>query len=126
MPLTLSQLACGSSARHITLHDPRVSASTVTTSTLRGHTNAVVALSPNSNSHWQIVSASHDGTLRIWDVRATESRSIWTIKRKREGLCGKAKAFDVEWSSLGIVSGEDKRVQIDESPKAGYAFFLNL
>ncbi|CAZ85695.1 unnamed protein product [Tuber melanosporum] len=115
---TLSLLACGSSARHITLHDPRVSASTVTTSTLRGHTNAVVALSPNKNSEWQMVSASHDGTLRIWDVRATESGSIWTIKREGEGLSGKEKVFDVEWSSLGIVSGgEDKRVQIDESPK---------
>lgn len=114
----LSLLACGSSARHITLHDPRVSASTVTTSTLRGHTNAVVSLSPNKNSEWQMVSASHDGTLRIWDVRATESGSIWTITREGEGLSGKEKVFDVEWSSLGIVSGgEDKRVQIDDSPK---------
>ncbi|PWW72346.1 WD40 repeat-like protein [Tuber magnatum] len=114
----LSLLACGSAARHITLHDPRVSASTVTTSTLRGHTNAVVALSPNKSSEWQMVSASHDGTLRIWDVRATESGSIWTIKREGEGLSGKEKVFDVEWSSLGIVSGgEDKRVQIDDSPK---------
>lgn len=116
---TLSLLACGSSARHITLHDPRASASTVATSTLRGHTNAVSALCADRDSEWQMVSAGHDGTVRVWDVRATGSGSMFTIKREGgEGVSGKEKVFDVEWSAVGIVSGgEDKRVQINETPK---------
>ena len=119
---SLSLLACGSSARHITLHDPRASAATVSTSTLRGHSNAVVALCANRDSQWQMVSAGHDGTLRIWDVRATASGSMYTIKREGEGLTGKEKVFDVEWSQVGIVSGgEDKRVQINATPRGGEA-----
>lgn len=117
---SLSLLACGSSARHITLHDPRASASTVATSTLRGHTNAVAALCANRDSEWQMVSAGHDGTVRVWDVRAAGSGSMFTIKREGEGVSGKEKVFDVEWSEVGIVSGgEDKRVQINETPKGG-------
>lgn len=117
----LSLLACGSSARHITLHDPRASASTVATSTLRGHTNAVAALCADAESEWQMVSASHDGTVRVWDVRAAGSGSMFTIKREGgEGVTGKEKVFDVEWSRIGIVSGgEDKRVQINETPRSG-------
>lgn len=117
----LSLLACGSSARHITLHDPRASASTVATSTLRGHTNAVSALCADGQSEWQMVSAGHDGTVRVWDVRAAGSGSMFTIKREGgEGITGKEKVFDVEWSKIGIVSGgEDKRVQINETPREG-------
>lgn len=117
----LSLLACGSSARHITLHDPRASASTVATSTLRGHTNAVVALCADGRSEWQMVSAGHDGAIRVWDVRAAGSGSMFTIKREGgEGVTGREKVFDVEWSRIGIVSGgEDKRVQINETPQAG-------
>lgn len=113
----LSLLACGSSARHITLHDPR--ASEVSTSTLRGHTNAVAALCAGRESEWQMVSAGHDGTVRVWDVRAAGSGSMFTIKREGgEGATGKEKVFDVEWSAVGIVSGgEDKRVQINETPR---------
>lgn len=62
---SLFLLACGSSARHITLQDPRASAATVSTSTLRGHSNAVVTLPANGDSERQMVSAGHDGTLRI-------------------------------------------------------------
>lgn len=117
----LSLLACGSSARHITLHDPRASASTVATSTLRGHTNAVSSLCADGQSEWQMVSAGHDGTVRVWDVRAAGSGSMFTIKREGgEGVTGKEKVFDVEWSRIGIVSGgEDKRVQINETPREG-------
>ncbi|KAL0640793.1 ribosome biogenesis protein ytm1 [Maublancomyces gigas] len=117
----LSLLACGSSARHITLHDPRASASTVATSTLRGHTNAVVALCADGQSEWQMASAGHDGTVRVWDVRAAGSGSMFTIKREGgEVVTGREKVFDVEWSRIGIVSGgSDKRVQINETPRAG-------
>ncbi|TVY78406.1 Ribosome biogenesis protein, partial [Lachnellula suecica] len=40
-------LAAGTSARHITLLDPRVSASSTQVMTLRGHTNKIVSLCPD-------------------------------------------------------------------------------
>ena len=124
----LSLLACGSSARHITLHDPRASSTTISQATLRGHTNAVVDLSPSPTSEFLLVSASHDGYCRVWDVRAVGSGggggatgdaesgkstgTLYTIKRE-SGTGGKV--FGVEWTrEVGIVSGgEDKIVQIN-------------
>jgi ribosome biogenesis protein YTM1 len=115
---TLNVLACGSSARHIVLHDPRASAPGVSAATLRGHSNAVVGLSANPANEWQLASAGHDGTVRVWDVRASSSGNLFTINREGEGVSGNEKVFDVEWSSVGIVSGgEDKRVQINATPR---------
>lgn len=115
---SLNILACGSSARHIILHDPRESAQGVSAATLRGHLNAVVGLSANPEDEWQLASAGHDGTVRVWDVRASSSGNLFTINREGEGLSGNEKVFDVEWSSVGIVSGgEDKRVQINATPR---------
>ncbi|KAH0607663.1 uncharacterized protein H6S33_002697 [Morchella sextelata] len=116
----LSLLAAGSTARHITLHDPRASASEVAASTLRGHTNCVAALCAGGESEWMMASAGHDGTVRVWDVRAAGSGSVFVIRREGEGVSGREKVFAVEWSEVGIVSGgEDKRVQINETPRGG-------
>ena len=124
----LSLLAAGTSARHITLVDPRESAATVSAMTLRGHSNMVVTLARDPESTYGLVSGSHDGTCRIWDVRSTRTdkagvvgESIYSISRKSaEGLSKKVagegvKVFGVCWDkSIGIVSaGEDKRVQIN-------------
>ncbi|KAF8247440.1 WD40 repeat-like protein [Wilcoxina mikolae CBS 423.85] len=115
---SLNLLACGSSARHIILHDPRVTAAGVSAATLKGHSNAVVALSANPTNEWEMASAGHDGTVKIWDVRASSSGSVLTINREGMDLAGNEKVFDVEWSSVGIVSGgEDKRVQINATPR---------
>ncbi|KAA8910759.1 WD40-repeat-containing domain protein [Sphaerosporella brunnea] len=115
---TLNILACGSSARHIVLHDPRTSAAGVSAATLRGHSNAVVGLSANPANEWQLASAGHDGTVRVWDVRASSSGNLFTINRESDGVASNEKVFDVEWSSVGIVSGgEDKRVQINATPR---------
>ncbi|KAK9476255.1 WD40-repeat-containing domain protein [Lipomyces japonicus] len=108
----VSLLACGSSARHVTLHDPRVAADSATTSTLNGHTNFVVSLSPSPESGYMFSSASYDGTVRVWDVRA--QKSVYVISREAKGA-EKTKVFGVEWNKdVGIVSaGEDKKVQIN-------------
>lgn len=111
----LHLLACASSAGHIILHDPRVSATGVSSATLRGHSNVVVALSARPDSGWELSSAGYDGTVRVWDVRAANSGNLFTIQRE---VGGAKKVFDVEWSNVGIVSGgEDKRVQINSTPR---------
>ena len=125
---SLSLLAAGTSARHITLIDPRASATTVSAMTLRGHTNAVVSLAADPESSYGLVSGSHDGTCRVWDVRSSRSEkegrvgeSLYVIEResvkgekKKVGGEG-VKVFGVVWDkSVGIVSGgEDKRVQVN-------------
>ncbi|KAI9887291.1 MAG: ribosome biogenesis protein ytm1 [Watsoniomyces obsoletus] len=139
---SLHLLATGTSARHITLIDPRVSATTVSSMTLRGHTNAVVSLARDPNNAYSLVSGSHDGTCRVWDVRSTKPgraqdstgltegavcESMYTIQR--ESMKGKpkrtagegCKVLGVTWDKcVGIVSGgEDKRVQINKGGGGG-------
>lgn len=132
-------LAAGTSARHITLVDPRASAATTSVMTLRGHRNMVstLAASPDPvHGDHSLVSGSHDGTRRIWDLRSVRtatkaegggsvSESVYVIER--EGAAGKktttksdvpgrgAKIFGVAWDrQWGIVSGgEDKQVQVN-------------
>lgn len=125
---SLHLLAAGTSARHITLIDPRASATTVSAMTLRGHSNAVVTLAADPENSYGLVSGSHDGTCRVWDVRSSRSEkdgrigeSMYCIereKRKGEGrrVAGEGvKVFGVIWDkNVGIVSGgEDKTVQIN-------------
>ncbi|CCU76527.1 microtubule associated protein (Ytm1) [Blumeria hordei DH14] len=124
-------LAAGNSARHITLIDPRVSAQSTQVMTLRGHTNKVVSLASDPESNYGLVSGSHDGTCRIWDLRSSRSgtkeegngvvsEAVYVIER--EGHQGKRpvggegiKVFGVHWDKeVGMVSGgEDKKVQIN-------------
>ncbi|KAK0626555.1 ribosome biogenesis protein YTM1 [Immersiella caudata] len=129
---TFPLLAAGTSARHITLVDPRVSATTTSVMTLRGHTNKVVALSPSPENEYSLASGSHDGTCRIWDLRsvrpATKDEGLGSVSEpayviEREGREGKKKAiagdgykvFDLTWDKLGIFSGgEDKKIQINK------------
>lgn len=96
--------------------------------TLRGHSNAVVSLAIDPGSAYGLVSGSHDGSCRVWDVRASRSEkdgvvgeSVFTISRecqkgeaRRVGGEG-VKVFGVCWDAdVGVVSGgEDKRVQIN-------------
>jgi len=124
-----SLLATGTSARHITLIDPRVSATTISAMTLRGHQNSVVSLARDPNSSHSIVSGSHDGTCRVWDIRSVRNEatqrvgdSVYVIEResakgKPRSIAGEGvKVFGVAWDQdIGIVSGgEDKRVQINK------------
>lgn len=125
-------LATGTSARHITLVDPRASATKISVMTLRGHKNAVVSLSTDPSSEFNLVSGSHDGTVQIWDLRNVSTsgqvgegmtgQSVYTINR--QGQSGPAKShgdgvkvFSVQWDKeVGIVSaGEDKKVQINRA-----------
>ncbi len=125
-------LAAGTAARHITLVDPRASATTTSVMTLRGHANKVVSISPSPDNEYSLVSGSHDGTCRIWDLRsvrpATKDEGLGSVSEtvyviEREGRQGKKKAaiagdgykvFSLVWDNLGIFSGgEDKKVQVN-------------
>ncbi|CAI6341571.1 unnamed protein product [Periconia digitata] len=130
----LNLLATGTSARHITLIDPRASATQISAMTLRGHKNAVVSLDSDPSSEFHLLSGSHDGTAMVWDVRSVRSGAAGVDAEGRVGECvysieresikggskthahGEGtKVFGVRWDkSVGIVSaGEDKRVQIN-------------
>lgn len=109
----LNLLACGSSARHITLHDPRASATTVTQSQLVGHTNFVVSLAASPDNDYMFSSGSHDGTVKVWDVRA--QKALYTITRDSGAPKGQDKVFAVSWNPTGIISGgQDKKIQINK------------
>ena len=122
---SLHLIAVGGSPRNITLIDPRASAAAISAMTLRGHTNMGVGLARNPNSEHGLLSGSHDGTCRIWDVRSSRKEkdgavgdSLYTILRESEtdkigGGAWKApvggeggKVFGVCWvRDVGLVSG---------------------
>nr|5CXC_A Chain A, Ribosome biogenesis protein YTM1 [Thermochaetoides thermophila] len=128
-------LAAGTSARHITMVDPRASSATTSVMTLRGHANKVVSLSPSPENEYSLVSGSHDGTCRVWDLRSVRpatkeegslggvSEPVYVIERESWASKGKkkrpvagdgCKVFSVVWDKLGIFSGgEDKKVQVN-------------
>lgn len=68
-------LAAGTSARHITLLDPRVEAKSTQVMTLRGHTNLVSSLCADPHSNYGLVSGSNDGTCRVY-VSSLPSSSL--------------------------------------------------
>jgi WD40 repeat protein len=127
---SLHLIAAGSASRVVKLVDPRASATTVTAITLKGHKNSVVSLARDPSNDYTIVSGSHDGTCRVWDVRSTRQekdgavgQSLYTLPRESlKGATSPAtgdgvKVFAVCWQDdVGILSaGEDKMVQINRS-----------
>jgi ribosome biogenesis protein YTM1 len=125
-------LAAGTTARHITLLDPRVSARSTQVMTLRGHTNMVSSIAQDPESNYGLVSGSHDGTCRVWDLRSSRSgtkdegggvvgEAVYVIEREsakgaKRPVGGEGvKVFSVKWDrEIGIVSaGEDKMVQVN-------------
>lgn len=124
---SLSLIASGTAARDIKLIDPRASASSVTAMRLLGHRNSVVTLSRHPTNSFNLVSGSHDGTCKIWDLRSTNHdkdgvtvKSLYTVNRQSvQGVTAEvgsgAQVYGVLWDGeLGVVSaGQDRRVQVD-------------
>ncbi|KAH3902386.1 probable Ribosome biogenesis protein YTM1 [Saccharomycodes ludwigii] len=112
----INLLACGSSARHITLHDPRTTTK-VTNAQLIGHKNFVVSLSDCPTNQYMFASGSHDGTVKLWDVRS--NKPLYTITREQDSVglsSDDKKVFSCDWTEkIGIVSGgQDKKIQINK------------
>ncbi|GME81119.1 unnamed protein product [Ambrosiozyma monospora] len=61
-----------------------------------------------------LLSGSHDGTVKVWDIRA--DKSMYTITRENSAN-KKNKVFAVDWEKeIGILSGgDDKKLQINSS-----------
>ncbi|KAK5064214.1 ribosome biogenesis protein ytm1 [Exophiala bonariae] len=129
----LHLLAAGSVSRVIKLVDPRASATTVAAMTLKGHKNSVVSLARDPSNDYTLVSGSHDGTCRVWDVRSTQQekeglvgQSLYTLPRASlkggpNPVSGDGvKVFGVCWhKDVGILSGgEDKVVQVNSGGKS--------
>ncbi|KIX00402.1 uncharacterized protein Z518_10541 [Rhinocladiella mackenziei CBS 650.93] len=127
---SLHLIAAGSVSRVIKLVDPRASATTVAAMTLKGHKNSVVSLAQDPTNDYTLVSGSHDGTCRVWDVRSARQekegavgQSLYMLPRAslKGGLNSAVgdgiKVFAVCWHrDVGILSGgEDKAVQINRS-----------
>lgn len=129
-----SLLAAGTTARHITLIDPRQSASTTSVMTLRGHIGWVESVSAAPGNDYSLASGSWDSTCKIWDLRSVRAgtkeegggrvcdEAVYTIPREAakdakirpDGNGGKVLRlhWDANW---GILSGgEDRQVQINK------------
>ena len=62
--------------------------------TLRGHKNMVNSIVPDPESNYGLVSASADGTCRVWDLRSTRQGTkeeggivgepVYVIERQKE------------------------------------------
>lgn len=133
-PLTNSPvLAAGTTARHITLVDPRASATSTSVMTLRAHLNWVESVAASPRSEHSLVSGSWDSTCKVWDLRSVRAgtkeegggrvcdEAVYSIPRetmrgeKVRADGGGGKVLRVRWDSeWGVLSGgEDRRVQIN-------------
>lgn len=81
-----------------------------------GHKNFVVSLDTCPENEYMLCSASHDGTVKVWDIRS--SSPIYTITREDPNVIKGVndKVFSVKWAKgVGIISGgQDKKVQINK------------
>ncbi|GMM53089.1 Ytm1 protein [Starmerella bacillaris] len=102
---TTQLLACGSSARHIILVDPR-SATHASVNQLNGHKNFVVSIAPNPQNSYQFASGSHDGTIRIWDVRS--DKSMFTLERQQKDQ----DVYCLDWADYIAAGGRDKQLEL--------------
>jgi ribosome biogenesis protein len=126
----MNLIATGTAGVDIKLIDPRVSASAVTAMVLKGHKNAVVCLASDPNNGYNLASGSHDGTVRLFDLRnrkqskdSVTSQSVYTIQR--QSLGGKVappvgsgcQVYGLCWDNeLGLLSaGQDKAIDVYNS-----------
>eukprot|EP00854_Cymbomonas_tetramitiformis_P004895 gene4895-5977_t len=72
-------VALGGAERSVRLWDPRLSASTTTT-TLTSHTAWVSAVEWCPSNSYHLVSASFDNSVKLWDIRSQETSSLVEVQ----------------------------------------------
>jgi len=144
---SLGLVAVGTTtSRSVLLIDPREGASgagggRAVVMRLRGHRNDVVSLAADPGNTYGLGSGSHDGTVRVWDVRNAGGGGVgggeegtgaidekvgsatFRLPRRGNAKCDSVvggdgwKVLGMCWDrEVGIVSaGEDRMVQVDKS-----------
>lgn len=98
-------IASGHTDNTVRVWDPRVQDGVVVKMTLSSHTGWVTSTAWSPSSTFTIVSASHDHSLKVWDIRS--STPLHTIAA-HEG-----KVLAVDWvKDLVLSGGADKNLKI--------------
>ena len=102
-------LATGSVDRYIRLYDTRVSDGSIVKTSLSSHKGWVscVHWSPDSENH--LLSGSYDNSVKVWDIRNTDSALMDLEKHKDKVMC-------VNWRKTGTIlsGGADCLVHVNE------------
>ncbi|KAI9142601.1 WD40-repeat-containing domain protein [Paraphysoderma sedebokerense] len=106
-------IVSGHSDRVIRLWDPRAEVSTLTKSTFAYHTNAVTAVKFSPSSSYNFASCSFDGSIKLWDMRASNPLFTLSIPPKSSSANEdgsetkpkeeKSKVLSVDWGQNGLV-----------------------
>lgn len=111
---TNNLVASGHSDRFVRLWDPRVKDGAVMKAKLASHQGWVTSVSWCPDNVFHLCSASHDGKVKVWDVRSASP--LYTISHVVKDA-DKVKLFSCHWSRGGrgviVSAGEDKSLFID-------------
>ncbi|KAI9505578.1 ribosome biogenesis protein ytm1 [Coemansia spiralis] len=106
-----SRLAATGHADHaIRLWDPRSQESTVVKLRLSSHKGFVSSVAWGPNSAYMLASASHDSTVKVWDIRSRTP--LYTVQATNDKDKGK-KLLALDWhESLLLAGGESGSLRI--------------
>ncbi|KAJ2666476.1 ribosome biogenesis protein ytm1 [Coemansia sp. RSA 1199] len=103
-------IATGHADRSVRLWDPRSSDNTVVKLRLSSHKGFVSSVAWAPNSAYMLASASHDSTIKVWDIRSrTPLYTVHAASAKDDGK----KLLALDWSrSLLLAGGESGSLRI--------------
>ncbi|KAJ2493275.1 ribosome biogenesis protein ytm1 [Coemansia sp. RSA 2050] len=103
-------IATGHADRSVRLWDPRSDDSTVVKMRLSSHKGFVSSVAWAPNSAYMLASASHDSTIKVWDIRSrTPLYTVYAASDKDKGK----KLLGLDWhKSLLLAGGESGSLRI--------------
>lgn len=100
-------IAVGHADRCVRLYDPRQQDNSIVAATLRGHTAAVVGVDVSTRDEHQLFSCSHDGSVRVWDIRASKALHVLDAADPREHVL----AVHCTDDNLLVCGGSDTKLR---------------